>query len=210
MRLLPGEINSVNTALALWRTAREYLEHFTEQWVVLWLEPRVIRRNKRSLPAGKVKKCTKFVFCITAYKNTVIHLLSKYIDFSWVPLVWTDTWIHHQEENTISFLSHITSSWFILSLGCRLYTSQHFWFPYLLLNPSDIYFATTPPWLSFFFKSFPYFLLLWIIHPTNFRSCRFSTSVPLSAFTPPEPWATESLLVPHTMVFQQRVNRGCS
>lgn len=126
MRMLPGEINSVNTNLALWLTPREYLEHWTEQWAVLGSEPRVIRRNKRSLPAGEVKKCTEFVFCITAYKNTVIHLLSKHLDFSCVPLVWTDTWIHHREENTISFLSHITSSWFILSLGCRLYTSQQF------------------------------------------------------------------------------------
>lgn len=126
LRILPGEL--VWTQIWPWKGQQEHVRSR------IGIGPGAIpRNNKVSLPAGEVKKmhgiCLVF-YCVRTPGNPPL----VQTDFSRVPLVWTDTCIHHHEENTISFLSRITSSSFILSPHRRLYPSRHSWFPYLLLN----------------------------------------------------------------------------
>lgn len=164
--------------------------------------------------------------CLLYHRNKMgIHLLFKHLRFSWVPLVWTDTCIHHKGENTISFLSRITFSRFILR-RCAANSTRHnisgFLIFFQIFTLGGFSLATHQFWHSCSSCSSLIVLRLSIfsIFPVALKSqskefqlvslFHLCYAVCLYATTTLSYRATESLLVPHTMVFQQRVNRGCS
>lgn len=139
-----------------------------------------------------------------------ILILFKHQDFSWVPLVWTDMSIRHQGENTISFFVlyhfHPDSYW-----ACATDSTHHNisgfliffqifssgWFSLVTNRLRHLISSySSPIVLLWIFSIFP----VWNLNPKHFSSSSVlptravtscCSSLTLSAFTPPEPWATK-------------------